>query len=583
MRTLVVWCPDWPVVAAVLSGEVAGPEAWTRPVAVVHANRVVAASATVREWGVRRGMRRREAQACCPDVEVIASDPGRDARTFEPVVAAVCRFSPTVEIVAPGICQLVARGPARYFGGDEPLAQSVVEAIAAVGVVGRVGIAEGPFAAQLAARATTAHAPWRIIEPGRTTQFLGPIPVAAAARAIGDLDFGDLLVRLGIRSLGQLAELPASDVAARFGPSGERARHLAAGLDPDAVRPTPIPPDLVVGQEFEEPLERIDAAAFVARTLADDLHRQLADRGLSCACICIEARFADGSETTRRWRHERAGAPGGLTPAALGDRVRWQLDGWLLSRRDTPGSGITHLRLVPESVIGDVGRQLGFWGASEADERADRAFARVQGLLGPEAVQVAEIAGGRGPDQGIRLMAWGDARSGPDGSGAATRPASRAGRGRGRVRKAAARAVPSVASGPGAGDGRGGSDPGAGRTGGSGVGRSPGDGPAPWPGGLPAPLPTLIHDPAHPVDVLDDASRSVRVTARALCSAAPSVLVRDGRPEPIVGWAGPWPVEERWWDLATGRRQARFQIQTASGVWLVVLEAGAWWIAATYG
>ena len=53
-RTLVVCCPDWPVVAAgIPAGE---------PAVVLHANRVVAASAAAREVGVFEGLRRREAQ-----------------------------------------------------------------------------------------------------------------------------------------------------------------------------------------------------------------------------------------------------------------------------------------------------------------------------------------------------------------------------------------------------------------------------------------------------------------------------------------------------------------------------------------
>ena len=80
-----LWCPDWPVLAAAL---VDGVDAH-RPVAVLHANRVVVCSPAARAEGVRRGLRKREAQARCPHLVVVEHDPGRDARAFEPVVAAV--------------------------------------------------------------------------------------------------------------------------------------------------------------------------------------------------------------------------------------------------------------------------------------------------------------------------------------------------------------------------------------------------------------------------------------------------------------------------------------------------------------
>ena len=86
MRLLVASVPDWPVVAAGCS-----PDA---PAAVVSANRVVAATAAARSEGVRPGLRRREAQGRCPDLAVIAADPGRDGRRWEPVVAAVEFLTP---------------------------------------------------------------------------------------------------------------------------------------------------------------------------------------------------------------------------------------------------------------------------------------------------------------------------------------------------------------------------------------------------------------------------------------------------------------------------------------------------------
>src|SRR6476659_3922399 len=93
-RTLVVCCPEWPVTAA---GH--GPD---EPVAVLFANRVVACSAAARAEGVQRGIRRREAQGRCPELVVLDHDPSRDARAFEPVVAALDALCPRIEILRPG-------------------------------------------------------------------------------------------------------------------------------------------------------------------------------------------------------------------------------------------------------------------------------------------------------------------------------------------------------------------------------------------------------------------------------------------------------------------------------------------------
>src|SRR4051795_2083627 len=84
VRTMVVRCADWPVIAA---GHPPGV-----PVAVVHANRVVACSPRARAEGVQVGHRRREAQGRCAELEVLERDESLEARAFEEVVRAVETF-----------------------------------------------------------------------------------------------------------------------------------------------------------------------------------------------------------------------------------------------------------------------------------------------------------------------------------------------------------------------------------------------------------------------------------------------------------------------------------------------------------
>jgi protein ImuB len=72
----------------------------------------------------------------------------------------------------------------------------------------------------------------------------------------------------------------------------------------------------------------------------------------------------------------------------------------------------------------------------------------------------------------------------------------------------------------------------------------------PWPGQLPEPSPTVLLD--DPVELFDAEGNPVRVTRRGLFSADPARLAAPGSTDPRAGrlswWAGPWPVDERWWD-----------------------------------
>lgn len=560
-RTLLLWCPDWPVLAA----EIVDGVPATDPVAVLHANRVVACSERARAEGVRRGLRRREAQGRCPQLTVVDHDPGRDARAFEPVVAAVEEVVAGVEVIRPGACALAARGPSRYLGGEEAAAERIVEHVAQTcAVESQVGIADGVFAAGLAAR------DGRIVPPGGTPEFLAGLPV----EALGRPTLTDLLRRLGVRTLGDFAALPAGDVLARFGFDGALAHRLAAGRDhrPLAVRQPPA--DLTVTADHDEPIDRVDAAAFAARTLAEQLHERLAAHGLACTRLGIEAVTAHGQELHRVWRHD-----GLLTAAAIADRVRWQLDGWLSgsngrggARPARPTAGIIRLRLVPDGVLAQAGLQPGLWGETgEERERAHRALSRVQGILGPEAVVTAVLGGGRSPADQVRLVPWGDerlpARPGPPPLPTAEPP----------------RPTEPVAPDGETGVVRAGAVARSGRRGG--VARSGGAAPVPpWPGRIPPPAPAVVLPTPLPAAVHDAAGEPVVVSARLAVSAAPARLtVGTGRPAEIAGWAGPWPVDERWWAPAEARRRARFQVCLADGAALLLaVEGGQWLVEAIY-
>jgi protein ImuB len=526
MRTLMLWCPDWPVLAAALI-EGVDPHL---PVAVLHANRVVVCSPAARAEGVRRGLRRREAQGRCPHLQVVAHDPARDARAFEPVLAAVEELAPGVEVIRPGAAALAARGPSQYYGGDEAAAERLVEQVALrCRVEMQAGVADGVFAALIAARAG------RVIAPGGTPRFLADMSIDALDRP----DLTDLLRRLGIRTLADFAALPAGDVLARFGFDAAYAHRLASGDDERPLAVRKPPPDLVVTGEYDPPLERVDMAAFAARAMAERLAERLAGHGLAATRLGIEAHTAAGEELHRVWRHD-----GLLDASALADRVRWQLDGWLTGTgrgsQATPGrptSGIDRLRLIPDGLVRHAGMQSGLWGElGVADERAHRALVRVQGLLGPEAVVTAVLGGGRGYADRVRLVPWGDERT----------PARPGGRGPAGVRSRVP--VP------------------------------------PWPGQLPAPAPATVLTESVPVTLHAEDGDDLAVDARLGLSGAPTSL-RIGREPPVAvtGWAGPWPVQERWWAPGEAVSQVRFQVSLADGrAMLLTLGARGWQAEALY-
>ena len=328
--------------------------------------------------------------------------------------------------------------------------------------------------------------------------------------APGREDLADLLWRMGIRNIGQFAALSRADVASRFGADAVAAHRFARAEPSRGPSGREPPTELDAVMDCDPPIDRVDAAAFAGRSLASELHRSLEAMGVGCTRLAIHAVTANGEELNRVWRCAEP-----LSEDATADRVRWQLDGWLNRRNpnDRPTAPVTVLRLHPVEVVSAEALQLPLWGGigEEHRLRARRALVRVQGLLGPEAVQVPVLSGGRGPAERITLTPLGD------------------------------EPVPLA------------------------------DPSQPWPGQLPEPSPTVLLD--DPVEVLDGDGNPVRVTVRGLFSAEPARLAapanprvasllpagrRDGR---LSWWAGPWPVDERWWDPdRRAGRTARAQV-----------------------
>ena len=506
-RLATLWCPDWPVTTARMTSGVPGDA----PVAVVTANQVIACSAVARGAGVRRGMRRREAQSRCPELVVLARDEPAEARCFEPVIVAVESLVPGVEVIRPGLVAVGVRGPIRHYAGEPAFVDALWEAVSWLTEdAAQIGVADGAFAAEQAARRGM------IVPAGESAEFLADFPVTTLS-AFGNADLVDLLQRLGIHTLGGFAALPARDVLMRFGPVGAWAHRQAGGRDDRPIVVREPPAECTVTVELETPVDRVDVVAFSARSAAERFIADLAARGLSCACFELEAFTEAGETMARRWRH-----PGVLTAPDVVDRIRWQLEGWLHGMHGAngvpgangasrsgprPTAGITRLRFVPVETVPSGTHQQALWGGpGEAGERAHRALARVQTMLGLGSVVVPVVEGGRGPVDRTQLVPWGEDR-------AATRAPDQ-----------------------------------------------------PWPGRLPSPAPSVLIDPPAAVAVLDEIGQPVVITERGGVIRPPARLgVGNDPPVAVTSWAGPWPVDERWWDPGQSTRVARLQLVDARG------------------
>ena len=107
----------------------------------------------------------------------------------------------------------------------------------------------------------------------------------------------------------------------------------------------------------------------------------------------------------------------------------------------------------------------------------------------------------------------------------------------------------------------------------------------PWPGCIPPPAPARVFATPDAVGRAERGPQAGEITDRGLVSAAPAFVSIGEESElvPIDAWAGPWPIDELWWDPDQARQVARFQVAGLNGsAWLLIIENDQWWTEARY-
>jgi len=208
---------------------VLGPPAGSRPT-------VRDATPEAAAHGIRPGLGLREVVALCPEAVILPPHPAREAAALDRIVAALEELSPLVEPEADlaGVCYVDLRGLERRLGQPAAAAGCLLGAVPAV-LRARVGVAPSRFAARVAAE-RAGPGGMRVVAAEEVGGFLAEAPVSLLPLPP---ETHRRLERLGLRTLGELAVLPAGAVQARFGRVGRGAWELARGNDPTPVRARP--------------------------------------------------------------------------------------------------------------------------------------------------------------------------------------------------------------------------------------------------------------------------------------------------------------------------------------------------------
>jgi protein ImuB len=339
-RICSLWLPNLPIERWAVGSD-APEEALARPLVLTvegrHGQLIHAVTPAAAERGAWVGARLADARALDPALEAEAADVAGEAAWLRAAARWASRWSPLVELDGTDALRLDVTGIAHLFGGEDALLRDIEQRFAAMAISAQAAIA--PTAGAAWALARYGHEQRRA-GPDELHRMLAPLPVAALRLSSVATH---MLVRLGLKQIGDLAGVPRKSLARRF-PKDEHpldALDRALGRKPEPLTPLPEDPPPRALLPIKEPVVHPEAPAEALRQLVPRLAAELERRKLGARHLSLTAFRVDGSVgdvqvatsiPTREPKHlhrllsgilERQGIDPGFGIDAFALEVRW--------------------------------------------------------------------------------------------------------------------------------------------------------------------------------------------------------------------------------------------------------------------
>src|SRR5579875_2869016 len=359
-RIACVLVPNFAVAAACR----AEPELAGRPLVLAEGRgphaRVVAVSAAARARGIRPGCTATQAGTAAADLVVRPRNLAAERSAALALADVAASLAQRIEVAADGAVFLDAAGSAHLVAGEAGLATALVARAARVGLAARAGVGASMTVARLAAR----YGDGALVVPAGTERgFLAPLPLASLAPPP---DIAATLARWGVTRLGDLARLPAAEVATRLGRAGARLVAAARGEDERPLLPRPA----------DGTVEELEPLLFVLGGLIERVTARLVLVGTGCARVDLVLGLDDRSRDVRAVPLAAPTRDGKAILACLRAAIEVR----------PPRAAVEHVRLVaaPAPVRA---AQLGlFTPPGPAPAQLATTLARLAALCGPDRV-----------------------------------------------------------------------------------------------------------------------------------------------------------------------------------------------------
>jgi DNA polymerase-4 len=208
-----------------------------RPVAITNGRQgtcIITCSYEARAYGIKTGMRLKQARQLCPELIQCPAHPERYAATSTAIMEALQDITPDIEIFSVDEAFLDITRCQRLLGTPPQIAQMAKQKVFdASGILCSIGVSGDKTTAKFAAKLNKPNG-LTVIPPWEAAEWLREVPVTGLCGIAGGI--GGFLATHGVQTCGDMEKLPISVLASRFGNPGRRIWYMCQGQDPAALQ-----------------------------------------------------------------------------------------------------------------------------------------------------------------------------------------------------------------------------------------------------------------------------------------------------------------------------------------------------------
>jgi len=265
---------------------------------------VSTASYEARRYGVRSAMPLAQAYRRCPQGIFMPGDHGKYRAVSRQILAIYREYTPLVEPLALDEAFLDVTGCEKLFGRAEEMGWCIKERIRKeVGLTASVGVAHNKFLAKLASDLKKPDG-FVVVRPDRIREFLQGLPVSRLW-GVGEKTAAQLEA-LGLKTIGQVAQLPVEALEDKLGSWGRQLYYLARGIDDRPVKSCQQVKSVGHETTFHRDVNNKELLLTTLLDLTLETGRRLRRKGLAGRTVTLKLRYSDFETITRAATLEEA-------------------------------------------------------------------------------------------------------------------------------------------------------------------------------------------------------------------------------------------------------------------------------------